>query len=81
MKITIVLLSLALTGCVVAPPAPMYSSGYGDYAPGYVAPVVPPVGVGVMPPIGVSPGIGWGWGYHPRLGWGWHNPRFGWRHR
>jgi len=73
-----------VSGCMVSPPppAPYYApAGPVGMAPGYVAPIAPPMGVTIVSPIGVAPGPGWGWGYHPHLGWGWHHPGYGWRHR
>ncbi len=82
--------SLLVTGCVAPAPAPYYGSYGSTYvappppapapAVGYYGPVVPPVGVQVIAPIGVAPGIGWGWAYHPHRGWGWHHNHHGWRH-
>ena len=78
-SLSILVAILFLTGCVAPAPYPPPSYGYG--APGYVAPVAPPVGVQVVAPIGLAPGPYWNWAYHPRYGWGWHHPGYGWRHR
>ena len=80
-------LTSLLGGCVATAPAPYYDYGYAPppppplAAPGYYAPppvVAPPVQI--IAPIGVAPGAGWGWAYHPHRGWGWHHRRHGWRH-
>lgn len=71
--------TLFLPGCVVSP-APAYAYTPAAPAPAYIAPIAPPVGVRIVAPIGVAPGPGWAWAYHPNLGWGWHHPEHGWRH-
>ena len=55
-----------LSGCVVAPPPRPVPYAGPVVAPGYVAPIVPPAGVTIVNPIGVAPGPGWGWAYHPQ---------------
>jgi len=57
-------LALAVSGCVVAPPA----------GPAYTA----PPGVVYVQPTYASPGVGYVWAYHPHYGWGWHHPQYGW---
>lgn len=44
----------------------------------YLAPIVPPVSVAVVPAPVVVPGPGYYWRYHPYRGWGWYRPRGGW---
>lgn len=80
-SLVIISFAAALPGCYVTPPPSPVPVGVAPGYAGYIEPVPPPVGVTIVAPIGVAPGVGWGWAYHPRLGWGWHNPHFGWRHR
>lgn len=73
---------LSLSGCMANPNyygASPYAS-IGISSPRYAAPMQLPINVPIMNPIGVAPGPGWGWAYHPNNGWGWHHHEHGWRH-
>jgi hypothetical protein len=59
----IALVSVSMSGCVVAPVGPTYAPPPGEV---YVAPTYE------------SPGVGYVWEFHPRFGWGWHHPQYGW---
>ncbi|VVE15659.1 hypothetical protein PCA20602_02871 [Pandoraea capi] len=60
------LLGASLSGCVVAPVAPVEPA------------TVAPAGVVYVAPVGVVPGPGYSWRYHAHYGWGWWHPRYGW---
>lgn len=62
--------TVALSGCIVAPP---------NAQPAYVQPAYSaPPGVVYVQPTYASPGVGYVWEYHPHYGWGWRHPRYGW---
>jgi hypothetical protein len=67
-----VLLSVALSGCIVVPAHRGYG-GYGAYG-GYP----PPAGVAYVAPTYAVPAPGYVWGYHAQFGWGWRHPDHGW---
>lgn len=77
-RIAAVCVTLALSGCVVAPVG--MEPGYGGQGhghgggPGYGA----QPGVVYVAPTYAMPGPGYAWQFHGRLGWGWHHPGRGW---
>ena len=57
------LLTVSLSGCIIAPIQPAYGA---------------PAGVAYVGPTYAMPGPGYAWAYHANYGWGWHSPRYGW---
>ena len=64
----VIMITLALTGCIVTP------------ARVAVAPpeVVVPAGVVYVAPTYAVPAPGYMWVHHPRYGWGYRHARHGW---
>jgi hypothetical protein len=74
-RMATVCITVALSGCVVAPlgARPGYGGpGYGG--PGYGE----SPGVVYVAPSYAIPGPGYAWQHHGRFGWGWRHPGHGW---
>jgi hypothetical protein len=69
----------ALTGCVVAPPQPVYAPqpvAVPNYV--YTQPVAPPPATVYVQPAYAPPAIGFVWAFHPHFGYGYYHPQRGW---
>ncbi len=76
--------SIALAGCVVAPPQPVYNpQPQPVYAPApagyvYTQPIAPPPNTVYVQPTYAAPAIGFVWAFHPQFGYGYYHPHHGW---